>query len=86
MSSIAAGVLQLLQYDEMVGGAAFVFWSIALYVSVAERKSVRGWLSLVVKGVFLEALAGPEGFAVAALWARDEIIFAAGHNAGKKDS
>ncbi|KAL8762938.1 MAG: hypothetical protein Q9184_001160 [Pyrenodesmia sp. 2 TL-2023] len=86
MSSIAAGGLQFLQYDDMVGGAACVFWSTALYVSVAERKSVHGWVSLMVKSILIAALAGPEGFAVAALWARDEIVFEAGHDGNKKDS
>ncbi|KAL8925280.1 MAG: hypothetical protein Q9208_003570 [Pyrenodesmia sp. 3 TL-2023] len=85
MFSIAAGGLQFLQYDDMVGGLACVFWSTALYVNVAERKSVREWVSLMVKSIVVEGLAGPEGFAVAALWARDEIIFAAGHDADKKD-
>ncbi len=84
MPSIAAGGLQFLQYDEMVGSAACVLWSAALYLSVAKRKSVNDWVSLVVKGVVLEALAGPEGFAVAALWARDETIFAVEHGADRK--
>ncbi|KAL8904281.1 MAG: hypothetical protein Q9207_003377 [Kuettlingeria erythrocarpa] len=85
MPSIAAGGLQFLQYDEMVGSAACVLWSAALYLSVAKRKSVDGWVSMVVKGVVLEALAGPEGFAVAALWARDETIFAVEQGADRKD-
>lgn len=84
MPSIAAGSLQFLQYDEMVGAAAMVLWSAALYINTMERRSIGGWVSLIVKGTVVEVLAGPQGFAVAAVWARDEIIFA-GANSDKKD-
>lgn len=84
MPSIAAASLQLLQYDEMVGAAAMVMWSAALYINTSERKGLGDWLSLIVKGIGIEALAGPHGFAVAAVWARDEIIFA-DDNTQKKD-
>ena len=84
MPSIAAGALQFLQYDEMVGAAAMCIWSAALYITAMERKSIRGWVSLVMKGIVIEALAGPHGFAVVAVWARDEIIFSYADNAKKK--
>ncbi|KAL8728089.1 MAG: hypothetical protein Q9166_005614 [cf. Caloplaca sp. 2 TL-2023] len=76
MPSIAAGSLQFLQYDEMIGAFAMVVWSSALYISAMERKGLAGWAALLVKGVLIEALAGPQGFAVAVVWARDEHIFA----------
>lgn len=83
--SIAAGSLQLLQYDEMVGAAAMVGWSTALYLSASGRKEPGEWMSLIAKGVAIEALAGPQGFAVVAIWARDEKILAKENNE-KKDS
>ncbi|KAL8658587.1 MAG: hypothetical protein Q9202_007516 [Teloschistes flavicans] len=83
--SIAAGSLQLLQYDEMVGAAAMVVWSTALYLSASGRKEPGEWMSLIAKGVAIEALAGPQGFAVVAIWARDEKILAK-ENDEKKDS
>ncbi|KAL8818833.1 MAG: hypothetical protein Q9223_002625 [Gallowayella weberi] len=76
MPSIAAGALQLLQYDEMVGAFAMVVWSSALYINAMEKRSLASWATLFVKGVVVGALAGPQGFAVAAIWARDECIFA----------
>ncbi|KAL8677808.1 MAG: hypothetical protein Q9186_005788 [Xanthomendoza sp. 1 TL-2023] len=76
MPSIAAGALQLLQYDEMVGAFAMVVWSSALYINAMEKRSLSSWATLFVEGVVIEALAGPQGFAVAAIWARDECIFA----------
>lgn len=85
MPSIVAGALQFLQYDEMVGAAAMMLWSSALYLNATEKGGLGGWISLVIKGMVIEALAGPQGFAVAAVWARDEIIFAQGHGTGKKD-
>ncbi|KAL8798297.1 MAG: hypothetical protein Q9182_006789 [Xanthomendoza sp. 2 TL-2023] len=75
MPSIAAGALQLLQYDEMLGAFAMVVWSSALYINAMERRSLASWATLFVKGVVIGALAGPQGFAVAAIWARDECIF-----------
>ncbi|KAI4129920.1 MAG: hypothetical protein LQ338_002005 [Usnochroma carphineum] len=85
MPSIATGALQFLQYDEMVGAAAIVLWSSALYINQIQKKSLGEWVSLVVKGIVIEALAGPHGLAVAAVWARDEIIFAEEHDAQRKD-
>ncbi|KAL8939484.1 MAG: hypothetical protein Q9211_002715, partial [Gyalolechia sp. 1 TL-2023] len=40
MPSLAAGSLQFLQYDEMVGAAATVVWSAALYLSAAEKNTM----------------------------------------------
>ncbi|KAL8689612.1 MAG: hypothetical protein Q9218_004754 [Villophora microphyllina] len=82
--SIAVGSLQLLQYDEMVGAAAMVLWSTALYLNLTCKRSLGDWVSLIAKGIAIEALAGPQGFAVAALWARDETFFAEENNE-KKD-
>ncbi|KAL8974610.1 MAG: hypothetical protein Q9197_001149 [Variospora fuerteventurae] len=86
MPSIAAGALQFLQYDEMVGAATFVLWSAALYVNVLEKKGLGGWVSLIVKGIAVQALAGPLGFAVVAIWARDEVILAKTDDMDKKDA
>ncbi|KAI4260973.1 MAG: hypothetical protein L6R42_003822 [Xanthoria sp. 1 TBL-2021] len=76
MPSIASSANQLLQYDDIIGAVAMVLWSATLYIIAMERKGPTGWASLVVKGVVIEALAGPLGFAAAAVWARDEIISA----------
>lgn len=76
MPSIAAGSLLFLQHDEMVGAAATVIWSLALYLNASGKKTMSSWVSLAVKGAGIATIAGPQGFAVAAVWARDEIIFA----------
>ncbi|KAI4112758.1 MAG: hypothetical protein LQ345_006141 [Seirophora villosa] len=85
MPSIAAGAMQFLQYDEMIGAATFLLWSATLYVNVTEKKSLGGWASLIVRSIAVAALAGPYGFAVAAIWARDEVILASGDDTDKKD-
>ncbi|KAL8949356.1 MAG: hypothetical protein Q9222_004530 [Ikaeria aurantiellina] len=77
--SIAAGAFQFLQYDEMVGAAATVLWSAALYINGAKGNTLGAWLKLITIGIAVEAVAGPQGFAVAAVWARDEMIFAHGN-------
>ncbi|KAL9039458.1 MAG: hypothetical protein Q9180_002513 [Flavoplaca navasiana] len=84
MPSIAAAAFQLLQYDEIVGTTAMLLWSTTLYFIAMERRGPASWVSLVIKGIVVEALVGPVGFAVAALWARDEIIFANDSNEKKK--
>ncbi len=76
MPSLAAGSFQLLQYDEMIGGAAMVLWSASLYTNAIGSKGLADWAWLAMKGIVILALAGPQGLAVAAVWARDEIIFA----------
>ncbi|KAL8670248.1 MAG: hypothetical protein Q9168_005200 [Polycauliona sp. 1 TL-2023] len=76
MPSIAAASSQLLQYDEIVGSAAMVLWSAALYINAMDRTRRVGWVSLMMKGAAIGTLAGPLGLAVAAVWARDEMIFA----------
>ncbi|KAL8860627.1 MAG: hypothetical protein Q9178_002980 [Gyalolechia marmorata] len=83
MPSLAAGSFQLLQYDEMIGGTAMVLWSASLYSNAIGSKGLADWASLAMKGIVILALAGPQGLAVAAVWARDEIIFAS-HNQKEK--
>ncbi|KAL8728133.1 MAG: hypothetical protein Q9181_005450 [Wetmoreana brouardii] len=84
MPSTAAGSLQLLQHDEIVGVAALIIWSAALYINASGNRSFGGWVWLIAKGVAVGAIAGPQGLAVAAVWARDEIVFA-DDNSNKKD-
>lgn len=76
MPSILGGALLFLQFDEMIGATAVICWSSALYINASTEKGFLRWLLLFVKGILIEALAGPAGFAVAAVWARDEMIFA----------
>lgn len=76
MPSILGGALLFLQFDEMIGATAVICWSSTLYINASAEKGFWEWLSLLVKGIIIEALAGPAGFAVAAVWARDETIFA----------
>ncbi|KAL8893647.1 MAG: hypothetical protein Q9192_005060 [Flavoplaca navasiana] len=83
MPSIAAAAFQLLQYDEIVGTTAMLLWSTTIYIIAMEQRGPAGWVSLMIKGIVIETLVGPVGFAVAALWARDEIIFANDSNEKK---
>lgn len=76
MSSIGEGNLQLLQYDEMFGAAALIFWAVSIYLH-ADRKE-RGWgrwMVLVARALGVWAFAGPLGVVVLCIWARDELVF-----------
>ncbi|KAL8991770.1 MAG: hypothetical protein Q9169_007664 [Polycauliona sp. 2 TL-2023] len=84
MPSIAAAAIQLLQYDEIISSTAMQIWSAALYLNIAGRRGPAGWASLIIVGAVIEAFAGKLGFAVAAVWARDEIIFAGDDKEKKK--
>ncbi|KAI4185926.1 MAG: hypothetical protein L6R41_003823 [Letrouitia leprolyta] len=84
MPSLAASSILFLQHDEIVGSAAVVIWSLALYLNTTGKKTMGDWISLMVKGTGIAAVAGPQGFAVAAIWARDEIIFAIDQTEKKK--
>lgn len=75
MSTIAAGALNLMQYDEFIGSAALVIWSAVLFMNACSmKKRFDGWLILVGEIVVLTTVAGPVGCAVALIWARDELV------------
>ena len=84
MPSIAAGALLFLQCDEMVSAIELLVWSLALYSNVSQSKTFLGRLSMFVKAMVILVNVGPFGLAVAAVWARDEVIFA-DYAAEKKD-
>jgi hypothetical protein len=76
MPSIVSGMFLLLQWDEIVGGAALLLWAVVLYVMAARdvyQNSLDWLLFLVVTGT-LTFIAGPSGTAIALLWARDEHV------------
>ena len=74
MESIAEGALLFLQYDDILGGAACVVWSVALYTNVAGRTSIIQKMVMVMKGMLVWGIAGSVGLAVATLWLRDETV------------
>lgn len=79
MSSIGAGALQLLQYDDMVGSIALQLWALALYLDTNLRTSkVSSWTAIKVVSAFVAStvLFGSCGCALCFIWARDELVFA----------
>ncbi len=78
ISSIGAGALQLLQYDDMVGSIALQLWAVALYLNSNSRTSkVDSWTAIKVVSAFVAStvLFGSCGCAVCFIWARDELVF-----------
>ena len=75
MSSIGEGAHMLVQCDECIGSLSIALWSIVLLVQgyQNQRKSP-DYVSLALYGVVAMALTGPLGFAVACIWARDELV------------
>ena len=79
-SSIGAGNLLLLHYDEMCCAAAWVFWGVTIYFQTdSGGKSLGRWATLAGRGLGAWAVAGPVGAAVVCLWGRDELVL------GEKD-
>jgi len=77
MPSIGAGALLLLQYDEFIGSASMALFATTLYVNTScNSKMYSISASLVMRGIAALVLTGPLGYAVACIWARDELIVA----------
>lgn len=75
MSSIGSGAFMLLQYDELIGSTSMVLFTTVLYVFTAQKVgSLQNIRSLVARGLAAGILTGPLGYAVACIWARDELI------------
>ena len=76
MPSIGHGAFMLLQYDEYIGSLSMAFWAATLLVQAHrnQRKPV-SYARLMVRGLVVMALTGPLGFAVACIWARDELVY-----------
>lgn len=76
MDSIGSGALMLMQYDQLIGSTAIDLWASILFLQArrrARKESISP--SLVFNGAAAMLLAGPLGYAIACIWARDEIIF-----------
>lgn len=75
MPSIGDGAFMLLQYDECIGSLSIALWAAVLLVQAHEnqQRPVR-YATLIIYGFFMIALTGPLGFAVACIWARDELV------------
>ncbi len=75
MPSIGSGALMLLQYDELIGSTSMALFATVMYISACQGiKTSRSVVSLVFQGLAIAIVTGPLGFAVACIWARDEII------------
>ena len=84
VSSVEAGVQQLLQYDFYVGASALVIWATTLWLKTGAKDQ-----SLLRSGIYfigLTALLGPIGAATTCVWLRDEIVFAETVKRSKKES
>ncbi|MCJ1469009.1 hypothetical protein MMC07_007641 [Pseudocyphellaria aurata] len=86
MSSIGSGAMLVIQYDEIIGSVAVVLWALFLLTTALQRFSSQvgvagsttaAW-AVIFDFVTFTALVGPLGYAVIAMWSRDELIFASG--------
>lgn len=82
VSSIGSGAMLMIQYDEIIGSVAVVLWALFLLATAFHRFSeerganaTTAWV-LAFDFVTLTALVGPLGYAVIAMWGRDEMVFA----------
>ena len=87
MPSIGSGAFQLLQYDEITGSTAMATWATVLFANTYKSgKAYQSPVTLTLKGIATLALTGPLGYAVACIWARDEILLVeAVGNGGKEE-
>ena len=75
MPSIGPGAFLLLQYDEIVGSTSMaVFASVLHILARRNSSSPRSVGSSVIVGLTALICAGPLGYAVACIWARDEMV------------
>lgn len=77
MPSIGAGAHLLLQYDEFVGSSSMAFFATVLYIHKRRIGTTYSeYVAPVLQGIGVLLLTGPLGYAVACVWARDELIAA----------
>ncbi|KAK2877273.1 hypothetical protein FQN49_001278 [Arthroderma sp. PD_2] len=74
VESVEEGLLRFLQWDDFVGGACMLLWSIALYIRRCEQERVH----ITYPAVWMEALAssvifGPFATAISFLRERNEV-------------
>lgn len=75
--SIGSGTHLLLQYDQLIGSTSMALFATVLYIRKLRKYETSGVsISMVVRGTFAFLLTGPLGYAVACIWARDELIAA----------
>lgn len=75
IENVGDGVHKFLQWDNVVGSAAVLFW--AASVNALARFKIQGrigWLGLFVKIARYLVLAGPVATAVKLVWERDELV------------
>lgn len=76
MSSISDGAFMLLQYDECIGSLSVALWAAVLLAqSRNTRRMSENYVTSFIYGTIILALTGPLGFAVACVWARDELVY-----------
>ena len=76
MSSISDGAFMLLQYDECIGSLSVALWAALLLAqSRNTRRISESLVTSFMYGTIILALTGPLGFAVACVWARDELVY-----------
>lgn len=86
MSSIGSGAMLMIQYDEIIGSVAVVLWALFLLTTALHRSASQAGIAgsttaawaVVFDLVTFTALVGPLGYAVVAIWGRDELVFASG--------
>ena len=77
MPTIGDGTLLLLQYDNYTGSFSIALWATVLFLQNyrSQQKKNMNYTDLLFYGFVALALTGPLGYAVACLWARDELVF-----------
>lgn len=85
ITSIADGILTLVQWDLLTGSLAVLVWAVTLRVQAQKTGFwAYEWVEGLVKVAALVCVCGPVGAAAAVLWERDELVFQRGFEAGSE--
>ena len=85
MSSIGAGAVLMIQYDEILGSLAVVLWAFFLFATAFNKhKKVDTAFVLIFNCITIPALVGPIGYGVICMWGRDELVFEEKSDESKK--
>ena len=86
MPSIGAGLHLLLQYDQLIGSTSMLIFATVVYALQYQRSEKSTSITThILYAVFVTLLSGPLGYAVACIWARDELVVAKVEDDDKKN-
>ena len=86
MSSPGEGLHLMLQYDQLFGSISMAIFATVVYAPKYHKsqKATKATIQ-VLYALIIMALAGPLGYTVACIWARDELVLGRREGSDKKD-